>query len=215
MKKRPFSATTTFFLALFVLAALPSISAADSLDRIVSRLQKEYETISTLSASFTQEVSGGGSRLDSDGTVFFKKPGRMKWVYRTPNKDELVSDGKTVWFFQSDLNQVMERPVDGSSSVATDFLTGVGNLRKDFEITLVKENASVYRLALSPNNPQPNLKKFFIEVDKTNFLVVKTIVENYFGTVTTVSFRNFKLNVPIKDSFFEFSPPKGAAVIRP
>jgi len=140
----------------------------------------------------------------------------MKWLYRTPNRDELVSDGKTIWFFQSDLNQVMERPVDaGSSSVATDFLTGVGNLKNDFEITLVKENGSVYRLALSPNNPQPNLKKFYIEVDKTNFLVVKTIVENYFGTVTTVSFRNIKVNAPIKDSFFEFSPPKGAAVIKP
>jgi outer membrane lipoprotein carrier protein len=213
MKKRPFFATT--ILALFALLVLPSISAADSLDQIVSRLQKEYETITTISASFTQEVTGGGNKLDSEGTVFFKKPGRMKWIYKTPNRDELVSDGKTVWFFQSDLNQVMERPIEGASSVATDFLTGVGNLKKDFEITLVKENGSVYRLALSPNNPQPNLKRFYIEVDKTNFLVIKTIVENYFGTVTTVSFRNIRLNVPIKDSFFEFSPPKGAAVIKP
>ncbi len=221
MKKTFFSSPFMLLapaLAIFIIATLPSFSTAESLNQIVSRLQKEYETISTISADFTQEViSGAGNKpLVSEGTVFFKKPGRMKWLYSTPNKDELVSDGKTVWFFQSDLNQVMEKPIEGAaSSVATDFLAGVGNLKNDFDITLVKESGSAYRLGLVPNYPQPNLKKFYIDVDKTKSLVVKTMVENYFGTVTTVSFRNIKLNTPVKDSFFEFSPPKGVTVIRP
>ena len=202
--------------AVFVSTAA-SRSAAASLDRIVSRLQQEYEAISTVSADFTQETSGAGSAAAaSAGRVFFKKPGMMKWVYRKPDGDELVSDGKTIWFFQKDLNQVMERPSGKTQGVATDFLGGIGNIRKEFDVTLARETGDVYRLGLAPKNRQAgqSLRNFYIEVDRKTFLVVRTIAENYFGT-TTVSFSNISLNSPIRDSFFKFSPPKGAAVVRP
>ncbi len=204
--------------AIFLSALIPPAPLmAEDLSGIVSKLQQRYDGITAISADFTQEVSLNiqGKPQVSEGTVFLKKPGKMKWLYTSPTRDELVSNGKTIWVFERDLNQVIERPLEGNSSLATDFLTGVGNLRRDFEITLARENGGIYRLGLIPLEPQPNVKKFYMELDKTKFIVVKTIVEDYFGNVTTVSFRNIKLNGPVEDSFFEFSPPKGATVVRP
>lgn len=206
------------FCAIFLSVLIPPAAlTAEDLSGVVSKLQRRYDGITAVSADFTQEVSSKiqGRTQVSQGTVFFKKPGKMKWLYTSPARDELVSNGKTLWVFERDLNQVIERPLEGNSSAAADFLTGVGNLARDFEITLARGGGDTYRLGLVPREPQPNVKKFYMELDKTRFIVVKTIVEDYFGNVTTVGFRNIKLNAPVEDSFFEFSPPKGAAVVRP
>ncbi|MBI5887226.1 MAG: outer membrane lipoprotein chaperone LolA [Deltaproteobacteria bacterium] len=212
------------FFAVLSMAAL----AAD-VDGIVAGLQAKYETVNSLGADFTQEVFSKSAKkpFTSTGKVFFKKPGKMRWQYAGENKgaeppegaqplqDELISDGKTVWFFQSDLNQVMERKADSSmSGISTDFLSGIGSLKKDFNVKLASSTTDAHRLELTPKQPQPNVKRIFITLDMKTGIIVKTSVEDPLGTVTEVSFRNVKLNVSVKDSFFEFGAPKGVSVIK-
>ncbi|MBI1910783.1 MAG: outer membrane lipoprotein chaperone LolA [Deltaproteobacteria bacterium] len=207
----------TFILFLFFIFA-PLFSYAEELDNIISKLQEKYESINTIEASFTQEAvtKGFKSSQVSEGKVYLKKPGKMRWIYTKPAKDELVGNGKMIWVYQPDLNQVIEKRSDAaSSSLATDFLSGVGNLKKEFNISLASEKGGSYLLGLTPREPQPNLRKVSIEIDKTSYLVTKTIVEDHFGNETRVSFKNLKTNTNIKDSLFEFSIPKGANVARP
>lgn len=208
-----------FFMACFFVF-LPMVSLAADVDGIVAGLQAKYETVNSLGADFIQEVFSKSSNkpFTSTGKVFFKKPGKMRWQYAGENKDELISDGKTVWFFQSDLNQVMERKVDSSmSGISTDFLSGIGNLKADFIVKLASEKSDktdAHRLELTPKQSQPNVKRIFITLDMKTGIIVKTSVEDPLGTVTEVSFRNIKLNVSVKDSFFEFAAPKGVSVIK-
>lgn len=209
-----------FFIAAFfaLILALPAPSRSEDAEEAVALLQARYEGIKALSAEFTQEVKSRAMAVPqvSTGKVLFKKPGKMRWQYIEPMKDEIVSDGTTVWVWQPDLNQVLERKVEESASkIATDFLSGLGDLKKDFEVKLAEGTEKSVRLSLTPRVPQPNLKKLTIEAGRKDMLVTQTVIEDTFGNTTTVSFRDIKVNPTIKDDLFRFTPPKGASVVRP
>lgn len=195
----------------------PALSFAQEASEIVSKLQKKYESINSIKAEFTQEVTSKGMpAMKSEGKVWLKKPGKMRWEYKKPAKDLIVSDGKTIWLFQPDLNQVMERKAStAASSMATDFLSGIGSVEKEFDVKLSDVEAINHVLILTPRQEQPGLSKLILEVDKENFIVKKTIITDHFGNQTAVAFDGVKLNASMKDSLFRYAPPKGAKVVRP
>lgn len=202
--------------AAFTATASGSQATSDVED-VVSRLQKRYSEITTLSASFIQEAFSAalGSTQTSTGKVWFKKPGKMRWLYEEPAGDELTSDGTTFWLYQADLNQVVVRPAEEvTSSIATDFLTGVGVLKSEFKITLDGKDDDVFRLGLMPKKEIPNIRKLMIEVTMDDFFIKRTISEDYFGNTTTVTFTDISVNEPVEDGSFRFKVPAGAAVVK-
>ncbi|MBI5491894.1 MAG: outer membrane lipoprotein chaperone LolA [Deltaproteobacteria bacterium] len=198
---------------------LPALGAAEGMDKdkAVSSLQHAYEKITSIEADFTQEAftKSLGRAQTSEGRVYFKKPGKMRWTYKKPSNDEIVSDGRTIWLFQGDLNQVIEKPVEEAASLAADFLSGIGDLKKDFDIDSSTGTKDGFRIVLRPKAQQPNVKKITLEVNGETLLVEKTIVEDLFGNETRVMLRNMKVNPPLKDSLFEFTPPRGSSIVRP
>jgi outer membrane lipoprotein carrier protein len=208
-----------YFLVLVLPATLPAEGTDErDIERIVASLQKKYENVSTLSAEFTQEtfIRSLGKKEVAKGSVYFQKPGRMRWNYTAPSKDEVVSDGTTLWVYEPELAQVIETPAyRGTAAIAMDFLAGTGNLKKDFSATLIKEKAATYLIGLEPRVALEGVKKISIEVDKNRYLVVKSLIEDHFGGSTEISLEDIKLNTALKDSLFEFSVPEGVRVFRP
>jgi len=215
MKTRPHRRYTLLALAAFLLS--PALSFGQDASTIVKRLQEKYESITSLKADFTQEVTSKGMpAMRSEGKVWLKKPGKMRWEYKKPARDLIVSDGRTIWLFQPDLNQVIERAADASaSSMAADFLTGIGSIEKEFEVKLSPVESVNHVLILTPRQEQQGLKKLILEVSKDDYVVVKTVITDHFDNQTAVAFENVKLNAAARDALFRYSPPKGAAVVRP
>jgi len=200
-----------------LLLAGPAATAAEQGPPVVDRLQDRYGTIDAIEADFTQEFhSAMGGVQTSSGRVYMKKPGRMRWNYTFPVQDEIVSDGRSIWVYQPDLNQVIVRPVDeAATSIATDFLSGIGQIKKDFYAEVTGDNSDSWLLSLTPRQTQPNLKSLLIEVDKKSMLATRTVVIDHFGNETHVGFRGFKLNESMPSSLFDYKPPEGASIIRP
>src|SRR5919109_184194 len=117
---------------------------AASVDDIVKRLQERYDSTQGFRADFTQEVESAtlGQKVESRGTVVFKKPGRMRWEFTEPQQT-LVSDGKFFWFYQPAEKQVLKTPFQQafSSTTPASFLLGVGRLDQDFNVSLSGETA--------------------------------------------------------------------------
>ncbi len=201
---------------LFLL--VPAVSLAEELTEVLSKLQERYESITTLESEFTQEVSsrGMGRPETAKGKVWFKKPGKMRWEYSRPAGDLIVGDGRTVWIYQPDLNQAIEREVDAAASrMATDFLSGLGDLEREFEARLAPSKGDTWRLVLTPRDESPNVKTLALEIDKGSLLIRRTEVTDHFGTETMVEFRETSVNSPAPDALFSFTPPQGARVVRP
>ncbi len=215
-------------LSLFVAAPPAPVFAADTISAsaILNKVQKKYKAIKTLSAGFTQESlqpgieqPGMAQAGHASGTVYFKKPGKMRWVYTEPEGEQVLSDGEKLWIFQPDLAQVIETQVgDGASKVAMEFLIGtIGSegLKKDFfPPELLKGKNNAYVILLKPRVAQGNLKELYITVDKKELLITQTTVKDAFGVETRVKLTKLKINPKLKDSFFKFKPKKGVTVIK-
>jgi outer membrane lipoprotein carrier protein len=207
----------SIFLALFAVTLLaPAPSGAVDIDSVVSKLQARYESIDTLSADFSQEFFSvaAGRAESSGGRVYLKKPSMMRWQYLRGTDDEMVSNGKVLWLFQPELNQVIETPAGSSRGIAVDFLSGVGDIKKNFEVSNLQEDGGTHLLALTPIAPSANLKRLLLRVDKSTGLVSETVVLDLFGNRTTVRFSDVEINVPIEDSFFEFVAPDGVNLLK-
>jgi outer membrane lipoprotein carrier protein len=110
-----------FFILFFLVLAFPLTLLARDIDSIVARIQEKYEKVSTLSARFVQEtyIKTLDKREFAEGKVYFQKPGKMRWDYTAPAGDVVVSDGLTLWVYESELAQVIETPArKATASVA-------------------------------------------------------------------------------------------------
>ena len=209
------------FLFLLLLTAcflLPTVSDADDLDAIISKIQKTYEGIQDIQADFVQLTTSSATKetQKADGLVYFKKPGMMKWEYKSPTNDIIVSDGRTIWAYQQDIGQVMiGNASDSSASISNNFLAGMGNLKKDFDIELEKPDNNSYVLKLNPKVPQPNIQRLYIAVDKKTSLVKQTIVFDLLGNETKVIFENLRINQSVPANIFKFKIPEGVRVVKP
>ncbi len=219
-KKRVF-----YFLSLYLFCVLtsgfwilPPAVWADDLDAIISKVQKTYEGIQNIQADFVQLTTSSATKetQKADGLVYFKKPGMMKWEYKSPTNDIIVSDGRTIWSYQQDIGQVMiGNASDSGASISNNFLAGMGNLKKDFDIELEKPDNNSYVLKLNPKVPQPNIQRLYIAVDKKTSLVKQTIVFDLLGNETKVIFENLKINQSVPANIFKFKIPEGVRVVKP
>ncbi|MBI3397934.1 MAG: outer membrane lipoprotein chaperone LolA [Deltaproteobacteria bacterium] len=205
---------------------LPTVVWADELDAIVAKVQKTYDGIQDIQANFTQFTTSASIKQTqkAEGVVYFKKrsaeltpkPGMMKWEYKSPGKDIIVSDGMTIWVYQQDIGQVMVGNAidDNGTSISNNFLAGMGNLKKDFDIELAEQDNAAYLLKLNPKTSQPNVQKLYIAVDKKTFFMVKTIVYDMLGNETKVIFENMKANQSLSANIFKFKIPEGVKVVK-
>ena len=114
--------------------------------KIVAGIQKKYESIKNFSAEFVQETyQRSFDRTHKlEGSVYLSKPGRMRWDYRGDAPQQIVSDGKTLWFYQPSDKTVMKGDLKGAlaGSVPFDFLTGMGKIEKDFTVSTPEKSDS-------------------------------------------------------------------------
>lgn len=188
---------------------------------VLGEIQSRYEKTSDSEANFLQEYFGktmkGGPR--GEGKVYFKKKGMMRWDYKVPNQ-KIISNGQSLWFYRPDDNQVMVSDVskDFLERTPLAFLTGEGDLRRDFNLLNFNESVSPkedhYVVELAPREPQVGLTKLSLTVDKKTYHILQADVIDTMGNVTRTRFLDIKTNVNLPDSLFHFTIPPGAEVIK-
>ncbi|MCK4738782.1 MAG: outer membrane lipoprotein chaperone LolA [Deltaproteobacteria bacterium] len=208
-----------FLLICFSTKVLAENNAAGkSAKNITKALNKAYKKVETISALFTQETYNKAlnQRDLSSGKIFLKRGGKLRWEFITPVEDVLISNGKKFWVYQDDLAQVILTSVEaGPQGAAIRFLTGEVDFQRDFTSELLQVDGDSYTLSLLPKTPLGSIKTLIIEVGKKDYLIKQSIIEDTMGITTTVGLSDIKTNLKIKDSFFEFIPPKGVKVVRP
>ena len=189
-----------------------------SWDEIVAKVQEQYETHEDFKANFIQEslVKSLGKKQVAEGVVYFKKPGKMRWNFQKPARQEIISDGKSFWNYRPEDKQVLVSPVTSAfqAKAPSTFLAGIGNLQKDFQARWAKEPSPQenYSLELTPRETQGSLEKLFLLVDRENFKILQARIQDVMGNVTQISFSKVQFDNHLPDSLFTFSPPRGVEV---
>ena len=187
---------------------------------IVSGIQKKYASINDLKSPFTQEtrIKDLGEKISSSGNVWFKKPGMMKWQYEEPWKDTIVSDGKKIWYFDSQENQVAETEFDSVWAGSLGSYTVISileDLDRLFDVRLgggsTDEQGDIL-LDLKQKEREQS-RQVTIAVDPKTYTLRKIIIGDVFGNTTIIELGTAEVNLGIPDSFFTFKKPKGAGTV--
>lgn len=197
-------------------AEAPEPAADGRVDEVVERIQQVYDNVQDFSADFTQEytsVSLGETRT-SEGHVYFKKPGMMRWDYRTPTERYLISDGANLWVYEPEFGQYYQQSLrDSQLPSALRFLMGEGELSEDFAVTLQEEQDDAILLELVPHQPTGQYARLQFVVSPASWQVVETTVFDSLGNTNRLVFSSVEQNAGLPDSGFNFTPPQGAVRI--
>lgn len=189
---------------------------------VVTKVQAFYDKTQSFESEFTQEffVKSHNVRKQSKGLVTFAKPGRMDWVYQDPKDNRVVSDGTVLRVYEAANKQMFEQQVDKSQyPAALAFLTGNGKLADLFAFELYDGAAMAFPggqvLVGAPKQATPAYQKVLFYVDTQTAQVRRVMIIDGQGNRNRFDFENPKVNVPIKEDRFKFTPPPGTQVIKP
>jgi outer membrane lipoprotein carrier protein len=193
-----------------------------SLDEVVQKIQDTYEQTRQVRAHFTQTVTLKAMQKTQleEGTFYFKKPKRMRWVYTKPAAKELVINPEKAWLYVpgDKVAYVQDSASLFKSTVSVRFLAGIGKLKDDFRISFAGDKkldkAGNYLLDLVPVKPEEGVKKLQVAVNRESFQIMKVILYDPYGNVTTLAFSGLELNRDLPDGLFTFKPPAGVDVMK-
>jgi len=211
-------------LALLLITQSAVSKQGTELNTVVDKVQKKYESINDFHADFVQEAEVRALKKTQKafGEVWFKKPGKMRWNYYSPTKDTIVSNGKTLWYYSEQENQVLESTLAELSgdTTSTTLLSGLGKIKELFDVKFVNDKGlsikDGYLLELIPKDiDEDEIKnKVIINVNKSSSLVDTIYLFDPFGNQTKISLLKTEINKKISDNIFKFSPPKGAEIVK-
>jgi outer membrane lipoprotein carrier protein len=204
---------------LLVLAPVPAAAQnARGADSLARALQQRYEGVRDFSAEFSQSYRGGILRTETRerGTVAIKKPGRMRWVYTDPERKEFVSDGTRIYSYIPEDRQVIVSSVPAGNDASTPvlFLTGRGDLVRDFRATLTDSPIEgTVALQLTPHRDEPEYEYLVVAVDPSSLQIRGLVTRDRQGGLSTLRFDKLQENTGISDKEFAFQIPRGVDVI--
>jgi outer membrane lipoprotein carrier protein len=219
-----------FFTAPLLLAiTLSAGTATDNVRSIAAAVDEHYNQLRTLQAEFTEVYRSSGMERTESGTVWLsrsglalggpKKPGKMRWEYRSPREKLFVSDGKDAWFYVPGDRQARKtdaRKLDDIRSPLA-FLLGKSKLEKELRGLSLAPDLSPLRagdvvLRGVPQALAEQISEILLEVTPEH-RITRIVLNEVDGSVTEYRFSDQKENEAIPDARFHFSPPPGTETV--
>jgi outer membrane lipoprotein carrier protein len=195
---------------------------------VAQKLQNTYEKAANLVAHFSQTTAMKfSSRVrQGRGTMIFRKPGRMRWDYTTPDLQVLVSDGETIsMYFEKNAQMIVSKAKDYlQSDVTYSFFAGTGDILKDFDVSEPDfsnddDTDDSILIKLTPKTSHPHVSSIHAWITHDTFLITHLQIVDHFDTVTDLFFTNIQIDSDhyggseINDDLFYFVPPANTEII--
>ncbi len=243
-----------WLLTLLLLLPTGALAAAPvGINDVIQTLEAPFranapfsEAITDFQADFFQEsyIAALDKKQRGEGTVAVKfVPGiagrvpqvMFRWEYRQPNEQEIVSDGRTMWVYLPENRQVIESDISAVSRARggdpLTFLSGLGNLSRDFTITWAMPNQDSqgnYVLDLQPRRTSSLFRQMLVVVDRDAVAarqrnqpdprilpILSTTAIDPSDNRTIIEFSRARTNVNLAEMVFRFNMPPGVDVVRP
>jgi outer membrane lipoprotein carrier protein len=195
--------------------ALPS---AD-LENTARAVDEHYNHLRTLQAEFTEIYSGAGIERTESGTLWLKKPGKMRWEYRSPRDKLFLSDGHDTWFYLPADKQVRKTPVKKLEDLRSPLGLLLGKTRLEKEL---------HSLAFSPDTPplvtgdvvlrgiprgaEDRVSDVLLEITPEH-RIRRIKISAVDGSTTEYRFSDEKEDIQVDDARFHFVPPAGVETV--
>lgn len=198
---------------LVLLACMLVAPLAAQADGIKS-LRNFYDQTHAMRADFYQVVTDRQGRKVQEvhGEMQLKRPNKFRWDYNKPYEQQIISDGKQVWLYDTELAQVTVRELSkalGSSPAA--LLAGDDALDKSFKFSNVNRKGDVEWVSADSKDNESGFEKILLGF-KAGELLEMELVDS-FGLQTRIVFNEVERNPVIDTKTFLFKTPKGVDVV--
>ncbi len=195
------------FVTGFCLSLIPiSITLAGPLDQYFGNLK-------TFEADFTQTIVQGADQLQNTrGKLYIKSPDKFRLDYITPYVQIYVADGKKLWQYDEDLEQVIVKPqgqILANSPIIV--LSNTKNLQKNYTVESQGSWDGQKWFLLRPKSADTNFEQ--VRLAFKGKILSTMELKDSFGQFSRLKFQNVKINTTLANTLFIFQPPEGVDVI--
>lgn len=182
-------------------------------DAVEHPLQAYVNQLKTFKANFEQ-VTPESDLFQSPvkkGLFELHRPGQLVWEYTQPQGQKILIDGKNLWVYDSDLEQLTIRPLqEVQADIPLSWLLFDEKIEDRFEIL-----AAGNRKGADWFNLQPKEATYFqsIEVAIKDGQMVEVWMYASSDNITKVRFSDIHSNAPLDPKAFQLLLPKGTDVI--
>lgn len=182
----------------------------------VSPLTDRLNHIRSMQANFVQLLFDNKGQVvqRTRGYMAFVRPNKFRWYIQTPTPQLIIADGKTLWFYDTALQQVTQKSiVNQSQSSPAALLSGsVATFKKDFILKQMTTAGDTTTFQLIPRNKNAGFGWVKLQFSKNN-LTGMQFTDNL-GQLSQILFNKVVINSPLPPGLFQFKPPKGVDVIK-
>jgi outer membrane lipoprotein carrier protein len=218
-------------LLLFVLGGVPMATvvaaetdvAAAGHGELLRRIEKVFRSRKRWAGTFVQraETMDGGPPMTARGTLAVSLPDKMRWEYEEPERQCLVSDGKTLWFYDPGLNQVMVGATAGlaETRLLVGLLRDLSRMAADFSIVVTPAAGAGerHRVELVPKPTADGGRPFerlILGFDAATLQLVESELFDAFGSRIVITYEWAATKPPpFPPGYFTFTPPPGADMV--
>lgn len=195
-----------------------------TVDELQRGMMESESSLKTLKFDFVQETCSAlnSERHESSGTAYVRKPKQLRIEQNEPEKQLLISDGKTVYVYTPRFNQVIKDSWKKWFSKnlffpgIAGFVEMIETLKKDYQWTvnglaqLDGVNTVIVQLTCSDKKRDERLKLW---VSENDFMPRKT--EFTSGTLSmTTTLVSLKRDEELNPELFKFNRPAKAEIIK-
>ena len=196
------------FSASLSISAFAHAAATDDLGRFL-------KSVTSAQGTFEQKVftrEGENKDAAGTGTFAFQRPGKFRWHYCAPFEELMLTDGKTLWLYDTELAQVTVKALRGAIPASpASLLFGEKDFRRDFNVENLPSKDGLDWLKATPKDETSAFSE--VRIGFKAGLPREMTLEDNFGQQTHLTFGEFKTNVKLKASDFTFKVPKGVDVL--
>ena len=199
--------------------AAPTPAPATDVKALAAAVDAHYNHLRSLEAEFTEAYRGSGMDRTESGTLWLKKPGKMRWEYRSPREKLFVSDGKDAWFYVPEDRQARKTAAKKLEDVRSPLAFLLGKTRLEKELHGLSLAPDVEPLGSGdvvlrgvPTAMGDQVSEILLEITPES-RIVRMAVQGVDGAATEYRFTDQKEDVAIADGRFAFKAPAGTEVL--
>jgi outer membrane lipoprotein carrier protein len=202
------------YLALVLSGAALVVAADSPTQHILKEVERRYNRAETLQVGFSETYSGPSRAARTErGTLYLRKPGRMRWDYTSPAGKLFISDGKNLYLYVPGSNpEKMKLKETEDMRAPLAFLLGKLNFEKEFQNIKVKPEGTDQLITAEPKSGNLPYSEAEFVVSPI-FEIRKLRIHNLDQSLLDFAFDSEKINPPLPNSLFQFRAPPGTQMI--
>ncbi|MFY9659050.1 MAG: outer membrane lipoprotein chaperone LolA [Terriglobales bacterium] len=209
---------------LVITFATPARAQSVDINQLARAVDAHYNHLRSLQSDFTEIYHGDGPDRVESGTLWLKKPRKMRWEYRSPKEKLFISDGESVWFYQPAERQLRKTTLKQLDDVHSPMAFLLGKTKLENELRGLSKAVDQSPLApgdtvlrgvpkgvVSPSGAG-TVSEVLLEVTPSD-QIVRIVLMDADGGSTEFRFARWKENGEMSDSSFKFTPPAGVETV--